>query len=128
MDQSYGLLGSLFRSGTRTTFFATQVERYADIYASSPYNLRYYPKFYFFRAPMMLLPHESTVDHLAKITDKRKKTDMSVVGGSRQPSLCHEDTEDDGAIEEKNPPSEKGDPEVSEHSSKDYANKGDSKT
>ncbi|KAI6178835.1 5' nucleotidase family [Aphelenchoides besseyi] len=46
MDQSYGILGSLFRSGSRTTFFATQVERYADIYSSSPYNLIYYPTFF----------------------------------------------------------------------------------
>uniref|UniRef100_A0A914YUQ9 5'-nucleotidase n=1 Tax=Panagrolaimus superbus TaxID=310955 RepID=A0A914YUQ9_9BILA len=126
MDQAYGLLGSLFRSGTRTTFFATQVERYADLYSSSTYNLIYYPKFYFFRAPMMLLPHESTVDHLAKISDKRKKPDQSVVG-SRQPSLCHEDTEDDGGLEERNPPSEQVDSEINEQSSKDYAKKGDSK-
>lgn len=39
MDQEYGVIGSLFRSGSRTTFFATQVERYADIYANSCYNL-----------------------------------------------------------------------------------------
>uniref|UniRef100_A0A7E4W562 Cytosolic purine 5'-nucleotidase n=1 Tax=Panagrellus redivivus TaxID=6233 RepID=A0A7E4W562_PANRE len=63
MDQEYGVLGSLFRSGARTSFFASQVERYADIYASSCYNLVHYPVFYFFRAPMMLMPHESTVDH-----------------------------------------------------------------
>ncbi|KAK6034616.1 hypothetical protein COOONC_27879, partial [Cooperia oncophora] len=28
MDQEYGVLGSLFRAGSRTTFFACQVERY----------------------------------------------------------------------------------------------------
>ena len=68
MDQEYGVLGSLFRSGPRTTFFASQVERYADLYASSCYNLVYYPHFYFFRAPMTLMPHESTVqpDHRPK--------------------------------------------------------------
>ena len=27
MDMSYGLLGSLFRSGSRTTFFSSQVVR-----------------------------------------------------------------------------------------------------
>lgn len=79
MDQEYGVLGSLFRAGSRTTFFASQVERladftksneansvsrrYADLYASSCYNLVHYPCFYFFRAPMLLMPHESTVDH-----------------------------------------------------------------
>ncbi|KHN83148.1 Cytosolic purine 5'-nucleotidase [Toxocara canis] len=63
MDSEYGILGSLFRSGSRTTFFASQVERYADVYAASCYNLVHYPLFYFFRAPMTLMPHESTVDH-----------------------------------------------------------------
>lgn len=29
MDMNYGLLGSLFRSGSRQTFFASQVTRYA---------------------------------------------------------------------------------------------------
>lgn len=63
MNEEYGVLGSLFRSGSRTTFFASQVERYADIYASSCYNLVHYPNFYFFRAHMTLMPHESTVNH-----------------------------------------------------------------
>ncbi|VDP15776.1 unnamed protein product [Soboliphyme baturini] len=55
MDMSYGILGSLFRSGSRLTFFASQVERYADVYASSCCNLLYYPFSYFFRAPQMLV-------------------------------------------------------------------------
>ena len=29
MEEEYSCLGSLFRSGTRTTFFSSQVERYA---------------------------------------------------------------------------------------------------
>ncbi|CAD5213179.1 unnamed protein product [Bursaphelenchus okinawaensis] len=99
MDQAYGVLGPLFRSGSRTTFFATQVERYADLYAASPYNLIYYPAFYFFRAPMMLMPHESTVDHLAKMN----KPAGDKVG--RQPSksmasFCHEDIDDEPLSEE----------------------------
>jgi hypothetical protein len=40
-----------------------QVERYADLYTASCVNLLHYPHTYFFRAPPMLLPHESTVDH-----------------------------------------------------------------
>jgi len=63
MEMSYGTTGSLFRSGSRQTFFATQVTRYADIYAASVLNMLYYPTFYMFRAPAMLLPHESTVSH-----------------------------------------------------------------
>ena len=63
MDMSYGLLGSLFRSGSRQTFFSSQVVRYADLYASSVLNLIHYPFSYMFRAPAMLLPHESTVAH-----------------------------------------------------------------
>jgi len=63
MEMSYGTTGSLFRSGSRQTFFAAQVTRYADIYAASVLNMLYYPTFYMFRAPAMLLPHESTVSH-----------------------------------------------------------------
>ncbi|KHJ48272.1 HAD superfamily hydrolase, 5'-nucleotidase [Trichuris suis] len=63
MDMCYGIFGSLFRSGSRQTFFASQVERYADLYAHSCCNLLYYPFFYFFRAAPMLMPHESTVEH-----------------------------------------------------------------
>ncbi|KAL3863170.1 hypothetical protein ACJMK2_004939 [Sinanodonta woodiana] len=63
MDMSYGIMGSLFRSGSRQTFFASQVMRYADLYAASFLNLLHYPFSYVFRAPAMLMPHESTVGH-----------------------------------------------------------------
>ncbi|XP_022919856.1 cytosolic purine 5'-nucleotidase isoform X2 [Onthophagus taurus] len=63
MDMSYGMMGSLFRSGSRQTFFSSQVVRYADLYAATHLNLLYYPFSYMFRAPAMLLPHESTVAH-----------------------------------------------------------------
>ncbi|XP_066947175.1 cytosolic purine 5'-nucleotidase isoform X5 [Macrobrachium rosenbergii] len=63
MDLSYGMLGSVFRSGSRQTHFSTQVSRYADVYASTLLNLIYYPFSYMFRAPAMLMPHESTVAH-----------------------------------------------------------------
>lgn len=63
LDMAYGMLGSLFRSGSRQTFFAAQVTRYADIYAASFLNLLYYPFCYMFKAPAMLMPHEATVDH-----------------------------------------------------------------
>lgn len=63
MDLAYGMMGSLFRSGSRQTFFSSQVVRYADLYAATFLNLIYYPFSYMFRAPAMLLPHESTVAH-----------------------------------------------------------------
>lgn len=62
LDMSYGMLGSLFRSGSRQTFFASQVTRYADIYAASFLNLLHYPFCYMFKAPSMLMPHEATVN------------------------------------------------------------------
>ena len=39
------------------------LSRYADLYASSVLNLLHYPFSYMFRAPAMLMPHESTVAH-----------------------------------------------------------------
>lgn len=63
MEESYGLLGSIFRNGSRHTFFSSQVIRYADLYSFSCINLMYYPMCYMFRAPAMLMPHESTVSH-----------------------------------------------------------------
>lgn len=68
MDLSYGMMGSLFRSGSRQTFFSSQVSRYADLYATTILNLMYYPFSYMFRAPAMLLPHESTVAHEQRFT------------------------------------------------------------
>ncbi|KAH7722649.1 Protein Y71H10B.1 a [Aphelenchoides avenae] len=104
MDQEYSAIGSLFRSGSRTTFFASQVERYADIYASSCYNLVHYPTFYFFRAPMMLMPHESTVDHASTMRQRNKPTRQDSVGQqvrgwskmmSKSNTFCFEEEEDE---------------------------------
>jgi len=61
LDMSYGTLGSIFRCGSRQTHFASQIARYADLYACTFVNLFYYPFSYFFRSPSALLPHESTV-------------------------------------------------------------------
>uniref|UniRef100_A0A8C5W8T6 Cytosolic purine 5'-nucleotidase n=1 Tax=Microcebus murinus TaxID=30608 RepID=A0A8C5W8T6_MICMU len=63
MDMCYGMMGSLFRSGSRQTLFASQVMCYADLYAASFINLLYYPFSYLFRAAHVLMPHESTVEH-----------------------------------------------------------------
>ncbi|VDO31020.1 unnamed protein product [Haemonchus placei] len=109
MDQEYGVLGSLFRAGSRTTFFACQVERYADLYASSCYNLVHYPSFYFFRAAMQLMPHESTVDHASVLNSSKKdlfKRQQSVgqqVRGwtkktANENEFCHEEEEDEQSV------------------------------
>ncbi|KAF5270377.1 hypothetical protein FQR65_LT05565 [Abscondita terminalis] len=57
------LRSAIRMSGSRQTFFSSQVVRYADLYAATHLNLIYYPFSYMFRAPAMLLPHESTVTH-----------------------------------------------------------------
>jgi len=86
MDKAFGIFGSLFRSGSRQTFFASQVMRYADLYSSSYINLLAYPFCYFFRAPALLMPHESTRydskfiaqmeenDHLIKVEYETKSS------------------------------------------------------
>ena len=59
MDMSYGQMGSLLRSGARQTLFASQLNRYADLYSSSCTNLIHYPFNYLFTAPPVLVssPH-----------------------------------------------------------------------
>ncbi|XP_075766740.1 cytosolic purine 5'-nucleotidase-like isoform X3 [Pelodiscus sinensis] len=64
MDMCYGKMGSLFRCGSRQTLFASQLTRYADLYAASFLNFLHYPFSYLFRAPPVLMPHESTVEHV----------------------------------------------------------------
>ncbi len=45
----------LFFPGSRQTFFASQVIRYADLYGVSFVNFLYYPFSYLFKAPAMLV-------------------------------------------------------------------------
>ncbi|ODN06226.1 Cytosolic purine 5'-nucleotidase [Orchesella cincta] len=91
MDMSYGMLGSLFRSGSRQTFFSSQVVRYADLYAATFLNLIYYPFSYMFRAPAMLMPHESTVAHeqsfVADSPMFSRSRQQSALDGDGQPEL-----------------------------------------
>lgn len=42
-------------TGSRHTFFASQIMRFADLYAASVDNLLHYPFCYVFRAPNMLV-------------------------------------------------------------------------
>ncbi|XP_060764277.1 LOW QUALITY PROTEIN: 5'-nucleotidase, cytosolic II, like 1 [Neoarius graeffei] len=62
MELYYGKMGSLLRSGSTKTLFASQLLRYADLYAASCLNLLYYPLTYLFRASFVLMPHELAVD------------------------------------------------------------------
>ncbi|XP_028931732.2 cytosolic purine 5'-nucleotidase isoform X1 [Ornithorhynchus anatinus] len=62
MDLCYGRMGSLFRRGFRQTLFASQLTRYADLYAASIANLLHYPLSCLFRASPMLMPHELAVE------------------------------------------------------------------
>jgi len=98
MDLSYGIMGSLFRSGSRQTFFSSQVVRYADIYASTVLNLLYYPFSYMFRAPAMLMPHESTVAH-----EQRLVIENPQFIRSRQDSLTHNSDVVDAVVERNKP-------------------------
>ena len=100
MEMAYGTTGSLFRAGSRQTFFASQVVRFADIYASSLLNLLYYPTFFMFRSPPMLLPHESTVPHtipslggLGEAQGEMRGTSRLVESG-QEPASTH-DMDDD---------------------------------
>jgi len=54
-----GTFGSLFRSGSKNSFFAMQVMRYADMYTADYSSLLNYPLFYYFSAPPSPLPHET---------------------------------------------------------------------
>uniref|UniRef100_A0A8C6NVP5 5'-nucleotidase, cytosolic II, like 1 n=1 Tax=Nothobranchius furzeri TaxID=105023 RepID=A0A8C6NVP5_NOTFU len=55
MDISYGQMGSLLRSGSTQTLFASQLIRYADLYSSTCINLLHYPFNYLFMAPPVLV-------------------------------------------------------------------------
>lgn len=84
MEESYGTLGSIFRNGSRHTFFSSQVLRFADLYSFSCINLIFYPLCYMFRAPSMLMPHESTVSHEDSPLDSFLDLDSTPCGLTRR--------------------------------------------
>ncbi|XP_062452700.1 cytosolic purine 5'-nucleotidase-like isoform X3 [Rhea pennata] len=90
MDLCYGKMGSLFRCGSRQTLFASQLMRYADLYAASFLNFLYYPFSYLFRAAPALMPHESTVEH--------GRPDAAEVGTA--PRLSHPGQQDSNGKED----------------------------
>ncbi|CAF0851039.1 unnamed protein product [Brachionus calyciflorus] len=95
---SYSYFGSTFRTGSRQTYFASQVTRYADIYAPTCLNLLHYPFFYLFKAAPQLMPHESTVnpdDPLVDTNDHRINRSSSMVKSiTSSNSLIHAKTDD----------------------------------
>lgn len=111
MELCYGQLGSLFRSGSRQTFFASQARRYADLYSASCVNLLYYPFSYLFRAPPQLMPHEATVEHEERMMEasrskfgpieKARRTISFAEGSIKTPytSTHDEDDEDEDVVD-----------------------------
>ncbi|XP_053574130.1 cytosolic purine 5'-nucleotidase-like isoform X2 [Bombina bombina] len=98
MDMCYGMMGSVFRCGSRQTLFSSQLMRYADLYAASFLNLLYYPFSYLFRALPVLMPHESTVDHIsADGADgiKHQTKYLNSYGHQRLKQILQETSEDD---------------------------------
>lgn len=109
MEQCYGQLGSLFRNGSRQTFFASQARRYADLYSAACTNLLYYPFSYLFRAPPQLMPHEATVEHEEKKMEagrskfgpiEKARRTMSFAEGSINTPYTSTHDEDDEDLDE----------------------------
>ncbi|XP_070780330.1 5'-nucleotidase, cytosolic II, like 1 [Enoplosus armatus] len=79
MDMSYGQMGSLLRSGSRQTLFASQLMRYADLYSSTCINLLHYPFNYLFMAPPVLMPHEAVAQHSANFDSSELTLSNNIV-------------------------------------------------
>ncbi|CAJ0589865.1 unnamed protein product [Cylicocyclus nassatus] len=61
MESEYGSMGSMLRCGWRQTYFAGQLEKYADLYTGNVYNLYGYSCAHYFNSPIQLLPHEEKI-------------------------------------------------------------------
>lgn len=70
--------------GSRLTTFSSQAMQFADLYSYSCLNLIYYPLCYMFRAPPMLMPHESTVPHEETAMESFKDLEDSPCGLRRR--------------------------------------------
>uniref|UniRef100_A0A0R3TAD5 Period n=1 Tax=Rodentolepis nana TaxID=102285 RepID=A0A0R3TAD5_RODNA len=66
------------------TTFSSQAMQFADLYSYSCFNLIYYPLCYMFRAPPMLMPHESTVPHEETALESFKDLEDSPCGLRRR--------------------------------------------
>ncbi|KAH7727992.1 5' nucleotidase family [Aphelenchoides avenae] len=121
VHMAYGPMGSHFRSGYRSTFFATQVERFADLYSSSPYNLVAYRPYYNFRVPMPLMPHERVVDHLRETRPSAWPMPTPTPSPGPVPDASSSDYDD--IDDEPVQPAARSDPDNSTHDLKDVAMK-----
>jgi 5'-nucleotidase len=63
-------LGGLLRCGSRLTYFANQVSRFADLYSATCVNLVNYPTHYLFSSPHQLMAHESALTETDDDTSK----------------------------------------------------------
>jgi len=59
LDGSFGHTGSVFRAGTRLSYFGSNVLFWADLYTGSVNNLGEYSLSWRFGAPHLTLPHET---------------------------------------------------------------------
>jgi 5'-nucleotidase len=64
--------GSVFRSGSKESYYSNQVMSFADLYTSDCLNFLNYPLFYYFTAVEKMYPHErqSEIDLIQKIESK----------------------------------------------------------
>ena len=59
--------------GSRQTFFASQIIRFADLYASTIHNLLHYPFCYMFKAPAMLVCNALSDHHRRRQENVEKR-------------------------------------------------------
>lgn len=80
MDMSYGQMGSLLRSGSRQTLFASQLMRYADLYSSTCINLLHYPfNYLFMAAPVLVRPRPAHLHTIINLhTDVARPHSLSL--------------------------------------------------
>ena len=62
LNKDFSFAGSLFRSGSRLSYFGSQVMIWADVYTSSVNNLAEYDVEHKFLMNTPKLPHESFLD------------------------------------------------------------------
>uniref|UniRef100_A0A8C4HDX9 5'-nucleotidase, cytosolic II, like 1 n=1 Tax=Dicentrarchus labrax TaxID=13489 RepID=A0A8C4HDX9_DICLA len=91
MDMSYGQMGSLLRSGSRQTLFASQLMRYADLYSSTCINLLHYPFNYLFMAPPVLVsPHPCYTENKSVFCHSLSQRQFSF-RSHRHQQHCHDE-------------------------------------
>eukprot|EP01080_Neovahlkampfia_damariscottae_P003084 gene3084-5254_t len=63
--------GSVFRSGSKETYYSNQVMSYADLYTSDCLNFLEYPLFYYFTSHDKMYPHERQTENLIQKSEKK---------------------------------------------------------